>query len=96
MDFEGDLVARVAPVMRRSMLRAIADRVMGTGLMRGHALARDIMSEHVLTAPQETSIPEAITLMLREGRKRIVVVDDTGHPVGIVGRQTLLAASLGN
>jgi CBS domain-containing protein len=93
---EGDLVARVAPVMRRSMLRAIADRVMGTGLMRGHALARDIMSEHVLTAPRQTSVPEAITLMLREGRKRIVVVDDTGHPVGIVGRQTLLAASLGN
>jgi CBS-domain-containing membrane protein len=92
---EGDLVARVAPVMRRSMLRAIADRVMGTGLMRGHALARDIMSEHVLSAPQDTSVPEAIALMLREGRKRIVVVDEAGHPIGIVGRQTLLAASLG-
>jgi CBS domain-containing protein len=93
---EGDLVARVAPVMRRSMLRAIAERVMGTGLMRGRALARDIMSEHVLTAPQETSVLDAITLMLREGRKRIVVVDDAGHPTGIVGRQTLLAASLGD
>jgi CBS domain-containing protein len=92
---EGDLVARVAPVMRRRMLRAIADRVMGTGLLRGHALAHDIMSEHVLSAPPETSMTEAIALMLREGRKRIVVVDETGHPVGIVDRQTLLAASLG-
>ncbi|MBN1451626.1 MAG: DUF190 domain-containing protein [Anaerolineales bacterium] len=92
---EGDLVVRVAPVVRRSMLRAIANRVMGTGLMRGYALARDIMSEHVLSAPQETSIPDAIALMLREGRKRIVVVDGDECPVGIVDRQTLLAASLG-
>lgn len=93
---EGDLVARVAPVMRRSILRAVADRVMGTGLLRGHALARDIMSEHVLSAPQETSVPDAIALMLREGRKRVVVVDNDGHPLGIVDRQTLLAASLGS
>ncbi|MBI5960466.1 MAG: DUF190 domain-containing protein [Chloroflexi bacterium] len=92
---EGDLVARVAPVVRRRLLRAITNRVMGTGLMRGYALARDIMSEHVLSAPQETGIPEAIALMLREGRKRIVVVDDVQHPIGIVDRQTLLAASLG-
>ena len=63
--------------------------------MRGYALARDIMSEQVLSASQETSIPEAIALMLREGRKRIVVVDDAGHPIGVVDRQTLLAASLG-
>lgn len=92
---EGDLVARVTPVVRRSLLRAIADRVMGTGLARGHALARDVMSEQVLTAPQEMTVPEAITLMLREGRKRIVVVDEAKHPIGIVDRQTLLATSLG-
>ena len=92
---EGDLVARVTPVVRRSLLRAIADRVVGTGLMRGHALACDVMSEQVLTALQEMTVPEAITLMLREGRKRIVVVDEAKHPIGIVDRQTLLAASLG-
>ncbi len=92
---ESDLVARVAPVMRHSILHAIADRVMGTGLMRGHALARDVMSEQVLSASRETTVPEAITLMLRDGRKRIVIVDDAGHPVGMIDRQTLLAASLG-
>lgn len=92
---EGDLVARVAPVVRPNLLQAIAQRVMGTGLVRGHARARDIMSEHVLSAPPETSVPDAIALMLREGRKRIVVVDQTGRPIGIVDRQALLAASLG-
>ena len=60
------------------------------------ALARDIMSENVLSAPQETRIPDAIALMLREGRKRIVVLDEADRPVGIVDRQTLLAASLGD
>lgn len=92
---EGDLVARVAPVVRPNLLQAIAQRVMGTGLMRGHARARDIMSEHVLSAPPETGVPDAIALMLREGRKRIVVVDQAGRPIGIVDRQALLAACLG-
>lgn len=92
---EGDLVARVAPVIRHGVLRAIAGRVLGTGLMRGHAIARDIMSADVLSAPPQMGVLEAITLMLREGRKRIVVIDDDGHPIGIVDRHMLLAASVG-
>jgi len=92
---EGDLVERVTPGVRRSLLRTIAERVLGTGLVRGHALARDVMSEEVLTGPQEMTVPDAITLMLREGRKRIVVVDEAKHPIGIVDRHALLAASLG-
>ncbi len=92
---EGDLVARVAPAMRRSMLRALAERVLGTGVLRERASARDVMSREVLSASQEMTVPEAVALMLREGRKRVVVVDSAGHPIGIVDRQTLLAASLG-
>lgn len=92
---EGDLVARVAPVMRRGMLRALAERVVGTGMLRERASARDVMSREVLSAPQEMTVPEAVALMLREGRKRVVVVDSAGHPIGIVDRQTLLAGSLG-
>lgn len=91
---EGDLVARVTPVMRGSVLQTLAARVMGKELRRGDALARDIMSERVLTAPPDMTLPDAMALMLREGRKRIVVVDGDGHAVGIVSRQTLLAATL--
>lgn len=61
----------------------------------GYVVARDIMSEQVLSAPPETTIPDGIALMLREGRKQIVVVDAQQHPVGLVDRQTLLAASFG-
>lgn len=92
---ESDLVARVAPPVRRGILQALAARVLGKDLGRGDVLARDIMSEQVLSAPPETTIPDAIALMLREGRKRIVVVDADGRPTGLVDRQTLLAASFG-
>ncbi|MCC7451361.1 MAG: DUF190 domain-containing protein [Anaerolineae bacterium] len=91
---DGDLVARVNPVTRRNVLQALTARVMRTDIRRGDVTARDLMSEHVLAAPPETSVAEAISLMLREGRKRLVVVDAQEHPIGMVDRQTLMAASL--
>jgi CBS domain-containing protein len=92
---EGDLVERVAPPVRRGVVQAIAGRVLGRELPRGDVCARDIMSEHALTAPPEMSIPDAIALMIREGRKRIVVTGADGRPLGLVDRQALLAASFG-
>ncbi len=92
---DGDLVARVNPTIRRNVLQALTARVMGTDIQRGNETARDLMSQQVLSAPPETTVAEAISLMLREGRKRLVVVDTAQHPIGIVDRQTLMAASLG-
>jgi len=92
---DGDLVARVSPVMRRSILQALAARMLGTDVHRGQVTAQELMSENVLSTAPTTSIVEAITLMLHEGRKRLVVVDDHGHPIGMIDRQTLLAASIG-
>lgn len=92
---ESDLVARVAPPTRRGILQALTARVLGKNVQRGDVAAQDIMSEQVLSAPAETTIPDAVSLMLHEGRKRIVVVDDDGRPAGLVDRQTLLAASYG-
>ncbi|GIV81270.1 MAG: hypothetical protein KatS3mg051_0624 [Anaerolineae bacterium] len=92
---EGDLVARVAPPVRGGVLQALARRVLGREVPRGDVCARDIMSEHALTAPPEMTVTEGIALMLREGRKRIVVTDADGRPLGLVDRQALLAASFG-
>jgi CBS domain-containing protein len=91
---DGDLVARVSPALRRNILQSLAARVMGTDVRRGQAAARELMSENVLSAPPDTTVVEAINLMLREGRKQLVVVNDEGLPIGIVDRQTLLAATL--
>ena len=90
---DGDLVARVNPAARRSVLQALAARV--TGVDRGQATARDLMSQEVLTAAPDTTVVDAISRLLREKRKRLVIVDAQNHAVGIVDRQTLMAASLG-
>jgi CBS-domain-containing membrane protein len=92
---DGDVVARVGPVLRQNVLRALAAKVLGTGLMRGNVTARDLMSEQVLSAPPETTVVQAVAMMIRHGRKRLVVVDEQSRPVGIVDRQTLLAAVSG-
>ena len=93
---DGDLVDRVSAPLRRNVLQVFVSRVIGSDIRRGQASARDLMSESVLTAPQNTTLVEAINLMLHDGRKRLVVVDDQGHCIGIVDRQTLMAASLGS
>jgi CBS-domain-containing membrane protein len=93
---DGDLVTRVGPVERRNVLAALAARVVGADMRRFNITAQQLMSENILSAPPSATIPEAISLMLREGRRRLVVVDEHGRPIGIVDRQTLMAASLGD
>ena len=92
---ESDVVARVSPVERPNILQILAARIVATNVERGHVTARELMSENVLSAPPETTVVDAISLMLRDGRKRLIVVDEHGHPIGIVDRQTLMAASMG-
>lgn len=53
------------------------------------------VSEKVLAAPPQTTVTEAVSLMLHEGRKQVIVVDDQGRLVGMVDRQMLMAASMG-
>jgi CBS-domain-containing membrane protein len=93
---ESDLVARVSPVERPNVLQAIVARFIPPDIDVRHVTAGELMSENVLSAQPETTVMEAITLVLREGRKRLVVINKQGRPIGIVDRQTLLAASLGN
>lgn len=92
---DGDLVARVSPAARRSVLQSLAARLLGADVRRGEAAARDLMSEHVLTAPADLPLVDAIALMMQHGRKQLVVVDEQGRPIGIADRQMLLAASAG-
>jgi CBS domain-containing protein len=44
----------------------------------------DAMSDELLTAPEETSLPDALTLMQERGVRRLPVVDRAGALVGIV------------
>lgn len=86
---DSDIVSRVQPARRRSILNAL--RQIGKPPL-GKETARDLMSPGVLTASPDLSISEAAQLMLSTGRKWLVVVDESGRPLGLVDRQILLEA----
>lgn len=53
--------------------------------------ARDIMSESVLTISPDSSVQDAIELMLRKNISGLPVVDSQGQVVGIITEFALLA-----
>lgn len=90
---DGDLVARVKPEARPGLLRMLMRR--GKGEALPDITAAELMTPAVLTGPASTPIAMAVQQMLDEKRKRFVVVDDAGRPIGIVDRQMLLRAVAG-
>ena len=90
---DGDLVARVKPEARPGVLQFLLRR--GRREHLPTVTASELMTPAVLTGPASTPIPEAVQQMLDQKRKRFVVVDDAGRPIGILDRQTLLHAVAG-
>src|SRR3972149_6887957 len=56
-------------------------------------LVKDRMSRHPILASPDLSISEALNLMKKETMRRLPVVDQNGHLVGIVSDKDLLHAS---
>ena len=54
--------------------------------------ARDLMSKDPIQASPDLPIPNAIQMMIEQGRKILVIVDEDKHPIGMVDRQRLLEA----
>ncbi|MBN1440369.1 MAG: DUF190 domain-containing protein [Anaerolineales bacterium] len=90
---DGDLVARVEAGARQGLLDRLMRRSKDAELP--NATAAELMTPSVLTGPEDTPVAEAIAKMLEQKRKRFVVVDDAGKPIGIVDRQMLLHAVAG-
>jgi CBS domain-containing protein len=90
---DGDLVARVQPEARPGLLRLLTRRTQREPLPA--VTAATLMTPGVLSGPASTSIASAVQQMLAEKRKRYVVVDEAGRPIGIVDRQLLLQAVAG-
>jgi CBS domain-containing protein/PII-like signaling protein len=90
---DGDLVARVQPEARPGLLRLLTRRTRQESLPP--VSAAKLMTPGVLSGPAGTPIAAAVQRMLAEKRKRFVVVDDLGRPIGIVDRQLLLRAVAG-
>lgn len=86
---DADVVMRVQPASRRGVLRALR----GKGLWHDEKVtATELMSRNVLSASPDTPLTEAISMMLAQKRKWMVVIDDQGKAIGLVDRQILLIA----
>ena len=57
-------------------------------------LVRDLMTVGVLTCSTSTSITVISQALLEKNVEAVVVLDDEGHAVGIVGRDELVQASI--
>lgn len=89
---DSDVVARVQPARRKNILDAF--RQIGKPAL-GTETASDLMSPGPLTAPPNLPVVEAIRMMLAASRKWLVVIDENGKPLGLVDRQILLEAVIG-
>ncbi len=86
---DADVIGKLPTTHHRGLLSALR----GTGTAPQLTLrAQDLMSEGVLSASPDTTIIEALRLMLPQERKWIVVVDDAGKPLGLADRAILLAS----
>ncbi len=86
---DADVVSRIQPQHRRSVLDALRGRGPAP---ETQVAARDIMSPEVLTLPADTPLIDAARTMLKSGRKWMIVTDAENHPVGLLDRQLLLKA----
>ncbi len=86
---DADVIGKLPTTHHRGLLAALR----GTGAPPQITLrAQDLMSEGALSAPPDTTIIEALRLMIPQERKWIVVVDDAGKPLGLADRAILLAS----
>jgi len=89
---DSDVVARIQPEKRPTLLQAL--RRLGAPPASSQT-AREFMSPGPLTCPAGWSILAGLQAMLADSRKWLVVVDETGRPVGVVDRERILAALAG-
>ena len=86
---DADVVARIQPAQRSGVLAAL----LGSAAAPSSTVtAEQLMSAGVLTASPQTSLVDAIQMMMAPKRKWLVVVDENGLPLGLVDRHLLLRA----
>ena len=86
---DGDVVNRLPDPNKQPILSALTNREKPPSQK---VTAVQMMSKDPIKAKPELPIPQAIQLMMEQGRKWLVVVDAERHPLGLVDRQQLLEA----
>ena len=97
---DGDLLRRSRPAHRPGLLSRLRNLVTGPPagaairLLDATETAADLMTTPVITITRETTLAEALRLMLQHQIKRLPVVDDDGRLHGLLGRASLLEGLL--
>lgn len=93
-----DLVRRGGLPVRLELLRTFETPELHDALARlaqAHTAAREVMTSPVVTVQPSLDVRHAAELMCSRSLKRLPVVDEDGHLVGIVSRADLLRAVAG-
>ncbi|MBE7551218.1 MAG: DUF190 domain-containing protein [Anaerolineales bacterium] len=92
---DGDLIKRATREERGGIIQSLTRRL-PLGQVESFQLsqrtAAEVMTGQVVTATPETSLLEALRLLLEHKIKRLPVVDSEGRLVGLVGRGGILQA----
>jgi CBS domain-containing protein len=92
---DGDLIKRVPPTERAGIIQLLTGRLSGeqtASYELANRTAAQVMTQPVITVSPETSLVEALQLLLDNRIKRLPVVNGTGQLVGLIGRGGVLQA----
>lgn len=90
---DGDLIKRATETERESLIQSLARRLPVGGAEKFHLSRRtaaEVMTSPVITVTPDTSLLEALRLLLSHRIKRLPVVDAEGRLAGLVGRGGVL------
>lgn len=90
---DGDLIRRATAGERAGIVQSLMRRLPPGQADKFHLerrTAAEVMTSPVVTVRPETSLLEALSLLLEHHIKRLPVVDAEGRPVGLVGRGGVL------
>ncbi len=96
---DGDLLRRSRQRDNPTLLRRLrtllgAPSARASVLPAGDERAVDLMTTPVISVRPETPLPRALHLMLQHNIKRLPVVDESGHFLGLLGRASVLRGLL--
>jgi len=92
---DGDLISRATATERSGIVQALSRRLVPeqtAGLALDKRTAAEVMTTPILTVTPQTTLPEALHLLLENKIKRLPVVDQNEKLVGLVGRGGILQA----
>jgi CBS domain-containing protein len=92
---DGDLIKRATAEERRGIIQSLTRRLplgQAESFQLSQRTAAEVMTGQVVTVTPETSLLEALRLLLTHQIKRLPVVDNAGRLVGLVGRGGVLQA----